>query len=233
VRDALRGRGAPVVATSTTLRFAVLLTGVNAFIDANTFMTRGGVFANVQSGNIIISAIDISARHYGNALAHLWPILAFLIGILISSHIKSGRAEQAFPHPLRWTMAVQSAVVAAVGFVPASAPRGFVTIPISLVAATQMGLFRNVGDLPYFALATTGNLMRFIEAGYTGLLERQRNSHREFGVYGTLTVTFVVGAVIGAFATQVWGVHAMWLPAGFLALTLVLFMVDEARGKEP
>jgi hypothetical protein len=28
-------------------------------------------------------------------------------------------------------------------------------------------------------------LMRFIEAGYTGLLERQAISHREFGVYGT------------------------------------------------
>jgi uncharacterized membrane protein YoaK (UPF0700 family) len=48
-----------------------------------------------------------------------------------------------------------------------------------------------------------------------------------------LTVIFVVGAVIGAFATRVWGVHAMWLPAGFLALTLVLFVIDEAKGKEP
>jgi uncharacterized membrane protein YoaK (UPF0700 family) len=222
-----------VVATSTTLRFAVLLTGANAFVDANTFMTRGGVFANVQSGNVIISAIDVSARHYGSALAHLWPILAFLAGILFSSHVKSGRAQKILPHPLRWTMAIQSAVVAAVGFVPASAPRAFVTIPISLVAATQMSLFRNVNDLPYFALATTGNLMRFIEAGYTGLIERQGNSRREFVIYGTLTVTFVVGAVIGAFATQLWRVHAMWLPAGFLALTLVLFVIDEAKGKRP
>jgi hypothetical protein len=48
-----------------------------------------------------------------------------------------------------------------------------------------------------------------------------------------LTVIFVVGAVIGAFATRVWGMHAMWLPAGFLALTLVLFVIDEAKGKEP
>lgn len=76
-------------------------------------------------------------------------------------------------------------------------------------------------------------LVRFIEAGYTGLLERQANSHRQFGSVERLTVIFVVGAVIGAFATRVWGVHAMWLPAGFLALTLVLFMIDEAKGKEP
>jgi uncharacterized membrane protein YoaK (UPF0700 family) len=41
-----------VVKTSYTLRFAVLLTAANGFLDAHTYITRGGVFANVQTANV-------------------------------------------------------------------------------------------------------------------------------------------------------------------------------------
>jgi uncharacterized membrane protein YoaK (UPF0700 family) len=42
-------------------------------------------------------------------------------------------------------------------------------------------------------------------------------------------VAFAAGALIGAFASRAWGVHATWLPAGFLAFTLCLFIIDEHR----
>jgi Protein of unknown function (DUF1275) len=45
--------GAVVINTPYTLRFAVLLTVVNSFLDAHTYLVRGGVFANVQTGNVI------------------------------------------------------------------------------------------------------------------------------------------------------------------------------------
>ena len=135
-----------MVATSYTLRFALLLTCANAFLgDAYTYITRGGVFADVQTANVIFGAIEVSGRHWGNALGHLWPILAFFAGVLTSSHIKSERSPKLLRHPLRWIMAIQSAALAAIGFVPTSVPPSVVTIPISFLAANQMGLFRNVG----------------------------------------------------------------------------------------
>jgi uncharacterized membrane protein YoaK (UPF0700 family) len=91
----------------------------------------------------------------------------------------------------------------------------------------QMGLFRNVGELVYLPVATTGNLMRCVEAGYDGFVENKPESRQAFGVYGTLIVAFAIGALVGAFASRAWGVHAIWLPAGFLAFTLCLFIIDE------
>ena len=82
-------------------------------------IVRGGVFANVQTGNVIFFAIDVSERQGrggpGACVADpgvhrracRWP-----------SHIKSGRVEQIVPHPLRWTMAVQVVALAIIGFVP-------------------------------------------------------------------------------------------------------------------
>ncbi|HZQ33939.1 MAG TPA: YoaK family protein [Mycobacterium sp.] len=221
------------VKTSTTLRFAVLLTLTNGFMDAYTYLIRGGVFANVQTGNVIFFAIDMRHRHFGSSLAHLWPILAFLAGVLLSSHIKSGRAEKVLSHPLRWTMGTQAAALAVIGFVPHTVPNSFVTIPISFLAAMQFTLFRSIGDLTYVAVATTGNLMRFVESGYSLFADKDSSARPGFRVYGTLICTFASGAVIGAFASEAWRVRAIWAPAVFLAITLVLFIIDEREGKEP
>ena len=210
-----------------TLWFALLLTITNGFMDAHTFYVRGGVFANVQTGNVIFFAIDVSERKVAAAMAHVWPILAFMVGISLASHIKSGRADRIVPHPLRWTMTVQAVALVAIGFVPITVAHSFVTVPIAFLAALQMGLFRTVGDLAYLPVATTGNLMRFVESGYDGFVEKHAESRRAAGVYGALILAFAGGALIGSFASRAWGAHAIWLAAAILAVTLVLFVVDE------
>ncbi len=215
------------VERSRTLWFAVLLTLTNGFLDAHTYIARGHVFANVQTANVIFSAINVSERHFSQALAHVWPLLAFIAGMLLASHIKSGRVEQLVPHSLRWTIGVQAVVLAIIGFVPASVDHNFVTVPISFLAAVQIGLFRNIGDLAYLPVATTGNLMRFMESAYDGFVEKRAESRRPLVVYGTLILAFASGALAGALATDAWGVRAIWLPAGFLAITLCLFVVEE------
>jgi uncharacterized membrane protein YoaK (UPF0700 family) len=210
-----------------TLWFALLLTLTNGFMDAHTFYVRGGVFANVQTGNVIFFAIDLSERKLAAAMAHVWPILAFVVGIWLASHIKSGRADRIVTHPLRWAIAVQVIVLGAIGFVPVTVAHNYVTVPIAFLAAVQMGLFRNIGDLAYLPVATTGNLMRFVESGYDGVVEKSAAARRACGIYGTVILAFAGGALIGAFASRAWGAHAIWLAAGTLAVTLILFIVDE------
>ena len=124
-------------------------------------------------------------------------------------------------------MAVQTVVLGIIGFVPASVPHSYVTVPISFLAAMQIGLFRNIGDLAYLPVATTGNMMRFMESGYDAFVEKHAESRRACGVYGALIAAFAIGALAGSVASLAWGVHAIWLPAGFLAITLCLFIVDE------
>jgi uncharacterized membrane protein YoaK (UPF0700 family) len=219
--------------TSTTLRFALLLTLANAFLDSYTYLARGGVFANVQTGNVIFFALDLSQHKPVAALAHIWPILAFIAGVALASHLKSGRVDRLVAHPLRWIMALQVLVFAVIGFVPSTVPHSYVTVPISFVAALQIGLFRSIGDLVYLPVATTGNLMRLVEYGYAGFVDKRDGSTKAFWIYGALTLTFAAGAVIGAFATRSLHVHAIWLPAAFLFFTLGLFIIDERRGIEP
>jgi len=100
-------------------------------------------------------------------------------------------------------------------------------IAVRIPYRIQVGLFRSIGDLVYMPLATTGNLMRLVEAGYDFFVEKNGSSRRAFMVYACVIGAFAAGAIAGAFTTHVWGLHAIWVPAGLLAVTLILFIIDE------
>src|SRR5271155_175906 len=59
----------------------LLLAGAGGFLDAYTFVGRGGVFANAQTGNIVLLAVAAGERHWLAALLHVPPILAFMLGV--------------------------------------------------------------------------------------------------------------------------------------------------------
>ena len=56
----------------------VLMAAVAGSLDANIFMTRGGVFASAQSGNIVIAGVRLADERWSGALPNLYPVLAFI-----------------------------------------------------------------------------------------------------------------------------------------------------------
>lgn len=74
---------------SETLLVGSLLAMVGGFLDVYTYLTRGGVFANAQTGNIVLLGITLSEGNIKKALTYLIPILAFIIGIIVAEVIKN------------------------------------------------------------------------------------------------------------------------------------------------
>ncbi|HBN39161.1 MAG TPA: DUF1275 domain-containing protein, partial [Ruminococcaceae bacterium] len=66
----------------------IILAAVGGYLDAYTYLVRGGVFANAQTGNIVLLGINLAEGSYLNALQYLFPIAAFSVGVLISEAIK-------------------------------------------------------------------------------------------------------------------------------------------------
>jgi uncharacterized membrane protein YoaK (UPF0700 family) len=214
---------------ATSLPFALLLTLANSFLDSYTYLARGQVFATAQTGNVVFFALKLSDQQFAAALAHVWPIIAFVAGVGFAAHLKSGRMHRHLRHPLRWAIGLQALVLGVIGLVPASVAHSAVTIPISFVAALQIGLFRSIGDLAYVPIATTGNLMRLVESGYSGFIDNRADPRRATGVYSSLIATFVIGALVGAVFTRLSGTHAIWIPAAVLVITLMMLLIDDHR----
>lgn len=215
--------------TTSSLRFALVLMCTTGFLDAYTYISRGGVFANAQTGNVILGAVDLSSGHWSDALRHLWPILAFACGVAIAAWLSAEVDQQYVPVSAPATLALGVVVLTVVSTVPASAPPTLVIVPITVVSAMQMELFRHVGDLVYAPIATTGNLMRLVESGHAHLRIRDETSRRTFGVYLGIFGAFGVGAVSGAVATDLTGVRATLIPAAVLAIGLVAVLSTRRR----
>jgi hypothetical protein len=52
-----------------TLPTGLLLAGAGGFLDAYTFVGRGGVFANAQTGNIVLLGVEAGERHLARGVA--------------------------------------------------------------------------------------------------------------------------------------------------------------------
>ena len=198
-------------------------------MEAYTYRARGGVFANTQTGNVILMAVNASEANRHQAGSHLWPILAFLVGVTITAHIRAGSFDGQRLNPIAVVLGAQVAVLVAIGFVPGSEPHAYVTVPIAFLAAVQTGLFRTIGELGYFPVATTGNLLRWVESGYAVVSRRRTGSRRAFAVYSSVVGLFAVGAVTGAVLTQQLGVRAAWVASALLAGALIMVVVEDHR----
>ncbi len=69
---------------------------VGGFLDAYAFLAHG-VFANAQTGNITLMAINIAESEWTKALGHLLPIVTFTAAALIVT-LLNHRWEQHHPH---------------------------------------------------------------------------------------------------------------------------------------
>ena len=69
---------------SETFCLGALLAVTGGFLDAYTYLTRGRVFANAQTGNLVLLAMNLAGGQFQKAQYYLIPILAFIAGVLIA-----------------------------------------------------------------------------------------------------------------------------------------------------
>lgn len=83
---------------SDTICIGIMLAIVGGFLDAYTYLCRGEVFANAQTGNMVLFGIKLIKQNYIQALYYLLPILAFLIGVIVAEMIKRHFLENTKVH---------------------------------------------------------------------------------------------------------------------------------------
>ena len=75
--------------TSETIELGIFLALAGGFMDAYSYICRGGVFANAQTGNILLFGVHITQGNFDASIKHFTPVLFFSAGIIIAEIIKS------------------------------------------------------------------------------------------------------------------------------------------------
>ncbi|MEU6775147.1 YoaK family protein [Streptomyces sp. NPDC046759] len=213
-----------------TLTVGVLLAAVGGFLDAYTFI-RHQVFANLQSGNVLLFCVEATARHWHRAFLLLVPIAAFSVGVLLVEVLGLPRVNRLVRRPLRLVLTLQIALLAAIAALPAGMPEQVTTVTVSFVAALQFSTFTTLRDSPYTTLAGSGNLQKSLVAAHQWWATREQAAARRAGRYASVVAAFAAGAATGALLTRAAGTCAVGAAAGLLAAVLTA-LIRQTRQME-
>ena len=83
-------------------------------MDAYTFFARGGVFANAQTGNIILMSVSVVEADLERFLSYFVPIVAFILGLLAVLYLERLLARKEKRLARRYYLAIEIAVLGVV-----------------------------------------------------------------------------------------------------------------------
>lgn len=213
---------------SETHLLGVLLAVVGGFLDAYTYICRGHVFANAQTGNIVLLGIQLTEKNWGRALYYLMPILAFIMGILVCEALQTLFKWEKRIHWRQLSVLVELVCLTAAGFLPLGKYDALVNIMISFVCALQVEAFRKMNGNSYATTMCTGNLRSATENLYIFLHTKDRQCLKNSLQYYNVILFFIMGAAAGSLLTLHMGAEAVWVSCiGLLAVFLAMFYKEQ------
>lgn len=181
----------------------LLLAFAGGYLDVYTYVCRGGVFANAQTGNMVLLAISAAESDFGKVFKYLLPILAFMLGILVTELVKSRYRYNTAIHWRQIVIALEFIVLLIIAFVPSGVQDDLVNIAVAFVCSMQVESFRKFeGKSAYATTMCTGNLRSATEhLFFSGLNKNKEERNTSLKYYGIIAI-FIVGAFVSMKVSQ-------------------------------
>ena len=211
---------------SESMILGVVLTLAGGFQDAYSYNCRGQVFANAQTGNIVLLGQNIASGNFQNALHYLFPLLAFLAGVYLSEWVRELCKSFQKLHWRQIVLAFEIVMLAIAGLRPQSL-NVVSNVLMSFACAMQVDSFRKFRGIPCATTMCIGNMRSGTELLCRYHITKDPELKRKSLHYYFIILVFAIGAAIGAVASQKFGNPAIWIAAGLMLLGFILMFVKE------
>ena len=114
----LINKGCVSLQKSESFLLSALLSFSGGLQDAYTYAVRGKVFANAQTGNIVLMSQNFMCGEWLQSLYYLGPLLSFSLGVFVAERIENRFKKN---RPLHWRqiiLLIEMAALALVGLLP-------------------------------------------------------------------------------------------------------------------
>lgn len=216
---------------SDKFRSAVFIILSGGFQDAYTYCCRGGVFANAQTGNIVLMSSALFRGDWGAVVKYLVPVLSFLLGIAVAElvHVHYRRQEK-----IHWRQIVlieEIILLFIVGFIPEYLDP-LANALVSFVCALQVQTFHKIHGQPYASTMCIGNMRSGMESLCAWFRSRDRETLvRSLTYFGVIGV-FAVGAGLGSVLSTMIGHGIIWVCCGLLSVSFCLMFIHEQQEQD-
>lgn len=209
---------------SESLFVGLLLASVGGFLESYSFISRDGVFANCQTGNIVLMAMYLSWGDVLRALSYFIPVLSFFIGVVLTELVRSC-TQDAKLHWRQYVILIETAILAGVGLIPSGPSDTTATTLIAFSCSMQVESFRKIKGFVCATTMCTGNLRSGTSAFFQYLRNREQSALKQAGYYFSVIAAFMAGVGSGCVCTHRYGARAVWLACVILLLVFFLLFI--------
>ncbi|MFA6663978.1 MAG: YoaK family protein [Lachnospiraceae bacterium] len=213
---------------SESIILGVILALSGGCMDAYSYLCRGHVFANAQTGNMLLLGINLFEQNWAKALAYALPVLAFTIGIVFAETIRYsfGSANKRRLHWRHGVIVIEILCLIAVSFMPQSINL-LANSLTSMACGMQVEAFRKIHGNSIATTMCIGNLRSGTESLCAWFRLREKGMLRRAFLYYGVIVCFVVGAVVGNSLIKLSGEKAILICPVLLAVAFMLMLCKE------
>ena len=187
--------------TSDTFALSLLLSLSGGFQDAYTYNLRGKVFANAQTGNVVLMSQHFMEKEWGIGLHYMLPVVAFALGVLITEQVEHRCKNSRVLHWRQLIVIAELLVLSVVAFIP-SKFNPVANVLVSFSCAMQVQAFRTFNGYTYASTMCIGNLRSGTESLSVYLRERETRALSKAARYFGIIFVFAIGAGVGGIVSN-------------------------------
>ncbi|SDA52180.1 Uncharacterized membrane protein YoaK, UPF0700 family [Lachnospiraceae bacterium G11] len=207
--------------TSESFRLSALLSLSGGLQDAYTYNMRDGVFANAQTGNVVLMSQSFMQGSYMQGLHYMCPLLSFALGIFVAERIENRFKTIDKIHWRQIILIIEIIVLIIVGFMPAEMNM-IANMIVSFSCAMQVQTFRKVHGYGYASTMCIGNLRSGTESLSQYLRDKNKESlHKALHFFGIILI-FAIGAGLGGVLSGCLGIRTIWISSAILLAATVM-----------
>lgn len=206
---------------------ALFLSVSGGLQDVYTYLYRGKVFANAQTGNIVLLAVKLFAGEWGDALRYFVPLCAFALGVFVAEVLRLKLQQMQRLHWRQLVLLCEMLMLFAVGFLPEELNL-LANSLVSFSCAMQVQAFRKVNGYAYASTMCIGNLRSGMDSLCACIVGGNTKALGKALHYFAIIFVFALGAGLGSVALGIGlGARTIWLSCLLLTVSFCLMFLKE------
>ena len=211
---------------SEAFRTVMFLSASGGLQDAYTYIGRGKVFANAQTGNIVLMSQSLFDGDLSRFAHYFIPVLSFALGVAAAECIRLRWRQARRIHWRQLVVLTEIVLLFAVGFFPAAWDIGANAL-VSFSCAMQVQAFRKVHGYPFASTMCIGNLRSGMDSLCSWLVAGNRAAKDKALHYFAIIFLFALGAALGSVALNFCSAKAIWFSCLLLTVSFCLMFLKE------
>lgn len=214
--------------TSESIELAIFLAMSGGLMDAYSYLLRDQVFANAQTGNILLFGVYASSGQWNHCLHYAFPILFFCFGIALCETIHIHKIH--FMHWRQFTLLIEIGLLTIVSTIPLS-NNLLANSLTSLTCGIQVQAFRKLHGNSFATTMCIGNIRSGTHHLIHFFYKKDRQSLERALLYYFVILCFVVGAILGNWCLPHLQEKTILVSCVLLAIALLIMYIDREGSK--